>query len=48
MLQEEGERKGYVERTRQLWEEGELDESVGEWEKVSEVMVVVKKNIFEI
>ena len=45
VLQDEGNKEEYAERTRQLLEEGEWNESVGEWEKVSEVMVRAAKEV---
>ena len=45
VLQDERKKEEYAERTRQLMEEGEWDESVGEWEKVSEVMVRAAKQV---
>ena len=47
MLQEEGKREEYAERTKQLWDEGDRDERVGagEWEKASEVMMRAAKEV---
>ena len=45
MLQDEGKKEEYAERTRQLLEEGEGDESLGEWERVSKVMVRAAKEV---
>ena len=45
VLQDDGKKEEYEERTRQLMEEGEWDESVGEWEKVSEVMVRAAREV---
>ena len=39
MLQEERNKDDCEERSRVLLEESERDESVGEWKKISEVMV---------
>ena len=44
-LQEESKKEEYVERTRMLMNEGEWSENVGEWEKVSEVMVRAAKDV---
>ena len=44
-MQDEGRKEEYAKRTRQLWEEGEWNESLGEWEKVREVMVGAAKEM---
>ena len=45
VLQEESKKEEYVERTRVLLDEGEWNESMGEWEKVSEVMIRAAKDV---
>ena len=45
VLQDDGKKEEYKEKTRQLLEEGEWDERAGEWEKVSEVMVRAAKEV---
>ena len=47
VLQEEGKREEYEERTKQLWDESEWDErvGVGEWEKASGVMMRAAKEV---
>ena len=45
MLQDEEKKEEYAERTRQLLEEDEGDERLGDWEKVSRVMVRAAKEV---
>ena len=45
VLQDESKREEYEDRTRVLLNEGEWDESVNEWKKVSEVMVRAAKEV---
>ena len=47
VLQDKGNKEEYAERRRQLWEEAEWDNhmSVGQWEKVSEVMLRAAKEV---
>ena len=45
VLQDEEKKEEYVERTRVLLDEGDWNESMGEWEKMSEVMIRAAKDV---